>query len=434
MKRIAMDQLKAWKNSPDHKPLILQGARQTGKTWLIREFAKQEYSDCVFIDFMYDTQAQSIFEEDLDPARIIKVLELRTGKTITPGKTLLAFDEIQEAPRGLTSLKYFCEQAREYDVIAAGSYMGIALRKEGESFPVGKVDKITLRPMGFIEFVRATEGSLLADALQAADMQLLAQVSDKLTRKLKEYFVVGGMPEVVENFQAESDFTQVRRLQNQILEAYDADFAKHAPARILERMRLAWKSLPGQLARENKRFIYGAARPGARARDFEESLQWLIDYGAVHKIPRVSALRLPLASYEDMSAFKLFSCDTGLLGAQAGLEPAAILDGSLLFTEFKGALTEQYVEQELRLAGHSPAYWSGGNGKAETDFAIENSGKIVPIEVKANENLRSKSLRVAVEKFNLEKAVRTSLSGYRDEGWLTNIPLWAIGEIDALID
>ncbi len=434
MKRIAMDQLKAWKNSPDHKPLILQGARQTGKTWLIREFAKQEYSDCVFIDFMYDTQAQSIFEEDLDPARIIKVLELRTGKTITPGKTLLAFDEIQEAPRGLTSLKYFCEQAREYDVIAAGSYMGIALRKEGESFPVGKVDKITLRPMGFIEFVRATEGSLLADALQAADMQLLAQVSDKLTRKLKEYFVVGGMPEVVENFQAESDFTQVRRLQNQILEAYDADFAKHAPARILERMRLAWKSLPGQLARENKRFIYGAARPGARARDFEESLQWLIDYGAVHKIPRVSALRLPLASYEDMSAFKLFSCDTGLLGAQAGLEPAAILDGSLLFTEFKGALTEQYVEQELRLAGHSPAYWSGGNGKAETDFAIENSGKIVPIEVKANENLRSKSLRVAVEKFNLEKAVRTSLSGYRDEGWLTNIPLWAISGIDALID
>ncbi len=433
MERNAMKQLRDWKNSPDRKPLILQGARQTGKTWLIREFAEQEYDDCVFIDFMYDTQAQSIFKEDLDPKRIIKVLELRTGKAITPGKTLLAFDEVQEAPRGLTSLKYFCEQAREHHVIAAGSYMGIALRKEGESFPVGKVDKITLRPMGFVEFVRATEGSLLADALQAADIQLLEQVSDKLTRKLKEYLVVGGMPEVVGNFQASGDFTQVRHLQNQILEAYDADFAKHAPARILERMRLAWKSLPGQLARENKKFVYGAARPGARARDFEESLQWLIDYGAVHKIPRVSALRLPLASYEDLSTFKLLSCDTGLLGAQAGLDPAAILDGSRLFTEFKGALTEQYVEQELRLAGYSPAYWSAGNGKAETDFAIEESGRVVPIEVKANENLRSKSLRVAIDKFTLDKAVRTSLSGYRDEGWLTNIPLWAAGQIGALV-
>lgn len=433
MKRSAMDQLKAWKSNVNHKPLILQGARQTGKTWLIREFAEQEYDDCVFVDFMYDTQAQSIFEENLDPARIIKVLELRTGKVITPGKTLLAFDEIQEAPRGLTSLKYFCEQARKYDVVAAGSYMGIALRKEGESFPVGKVDRVTLRPMGFAEFVRATEGDPLADALQAADMQLLNQVSEKLIQKLKEYFVVGGMPEVVDSFKATGNFAEVRRLQGQILEAYDADFAKHAPAGILERMRLAWKSLPGQLAKENKKFIYGAARPGARARDFGEALQWTIDYGAAHKVPRVSALRLPLASYEDLSAFKLFCCDVGLLGAQAGVDPATVLNGSTLFTEFKGALTEQYVEQELQLAGYSPAYWSGGSGKAETDFAVEIHGKVVPIEVKASENLRSKSLHVAVEKFKLEQAVRTSLSGYRDEGWLTNIPLWAIGGIDALL-
>lgn len=433
MKRSAIDQLKAWKASKNHKPLILQGARQTGKTWLIREFAQQEYDDCVFVDFMYDAKAQSIFEEDLDPLRIIKILELRTGKTVTPGKTLLAFDEIQEAPRGLTALKYFCEQAREYDVIAAGSYMGIALRREGESFPVGKVDKITLRPMGFVEFVRATDGDPLADALQAADMQLLTQVSDKLTQKLKEYFIVGGMPEVVKNFKETGSLADTRRLQGQILEAYDADFAKHAPSGILERMRLAWKSLPGQLAKENKKFVYGAARPGARARDFEESLQWIIDYGAAHKVPRASALRLPLASYEDLSAFKLFCCDVGLLGAQAGLDPATVLSGSSLFTEFKGALTEQYVEQELRLAGHCPVYWSGGSGKAETDFAIEVNGKVVPIEVKANENLRSKSLRVAVDKFKLEKAVRTSLSGYRDEGWLANIPLWSIGQIGTLL-
>ncbi len=432
MRRELMDELIAWKNRPHHKPLILKGARQTGKSWLMDEFAAQEFESSVKFDFMSDITVRSVFEQDLDPRRIISQLELRSGRNITPGKTLLIFDEVQEAPRGLTALKYFCEQAPEYHVIAAGSYMGMAPRREGESFPVGKVDQLVLRPMGFTEFVRATSGDPLADTLLAADTNALAGVADLLEQRLKEYFVVGGMPEAVEAFRNGDGHGEVRRIQLNILSDYDADFSKHAPARILERMRLVWRSLPGQLARENKRFVYGAVRPGARARDLEEALQWLVDYGAVNRVSRVGALRTPLSGYEDLSAFKLFCLDTGLLGALSQLDPAAILEGSRLFTEFKGALTEQYVSQELIRSGFSPAYWSSDTGNAETDFAVELHGAAVPIEVKASENLKAKSLKVATEKFGLGRAVRTSLSPFRDEGWLVNIPLWEIGQISKL--
>lgn len=433
MRRDLMADLTAWKQRMNRKPLLLRGPRQTGKTWLMEEFGHEQFSSFVKVDFMYDASARTLFEQDLDPIRIIKQIELRSGAKINPKQTLLIFDEIQEAPRGLTSLKYFCEKAPEYHVIAAGSYMGIAVRREGESFPVGKVDELTVRPMGFCEFVRALDGDPAADALEQEDMQLLASISERLERRLKDYLVVGGMPEVVESFKNESNLREVRRLQSLILDAYDTDFSKHAPARIIERMRLVWRSLPGQLARENKRFVYGAARPGARARDFEESLQWLEDYGAVKKVPRVSALRIPVSSYEDLSAFKLFCADVGLLCALAGLDPAAVLDGSRIFTEFKGALTEQYVEQELRLAGFKPFYWSSQTGTAETDFAIQINENVIPIEVKAGENLQAKSLKVACEKFSLERALRTSLSPYRDEGWLVNVPLWALGHAEKLI-
>lgn len=432
MQRNVLLELTAWKNRADRKPLLLQGARQTGKTWIMREFARREYDDFVMVDFMFDERMHSLFEGDLDPVRIIRQIELLSGKTIEPGKTLLVFDEIQEAPRGLTSLKYFCEQAPQYHVIAAGSYMGIALRREGESFPVGKVDRVVLRPMGFGEFLRATAGDPLADALETGDMNMLAPLADMLNQRLREYLIVGGMPEVVDAFRQRGDFAEVRRLQQQILAAYDADFGKHAPARIIERMRLAWKSLPGQLAKENKKFIYGAVRPGARARDFEESLQWLVDYGIVRKVPRVSALRLPLAAYEDSGAFKLFCSDVGLLAALSDISSVAVLDQSRLFTEFKGALTEQYVAQELVLLGHNPVYWSSERGDAETDFCIAHNGAPTPVEVKAGENLRAKSLKVACGKFALDRAVRTSLSPYRDEGWLVNIPLWAISQIGKL--
>ena len=433
MKRKLMDKLIAWKNQDDRKPLILLGARQTGKTWLMEEFAKNEFDNYVKVDFMYEENMRSLFDQDLNPERIIKEIELRTNTRINPEHTLLIFDEVQEAPKCITSLKYFCEKARSYHVIAAGSYMGIAVRKKDVSFPVGKVNQLTLHPMCFSEFARAVKGDVLADVLDAADMESLASVSDVLTKCLKEYFVVGGMPEVVNSFKENSDFNYARTLQLHILDDYDADFSKHAPARILERMRLVWKSLPSQLARENKKFIYGALRSGARSRDFEESLQWLADYGVINKVSRVSALRMPLISYEDISAFKLFSLDVGLLGALASLDPASVLDGSRLFTEFKGAMTEQYVAQELCSKGHSLVYWSSDKGQAEVDFATSINGDILPIEVKAGENLQSKSLKVACNKFNLDRCVRTSLSQYRDEGQLVNIPLWAISSLDKLV-
>lgn len=433
MERLLMDELFAWKQRTNRKPLILFGARQTGKTWLMEEFGRRAYRDVVKIDFMFDERARDLFNQDLDPYRIISQIELRTGRTIDPENTLIIFDEVQEAPRGLTSFKYFCEQAPEYHVMAAGSYVGISLRRENESFPVGKVDLLTLHPLSFEEFVRAIAGNPLADALHRSDMGTLEGVSDLLERYLKLYFIVGGMPEVVASYVVEDDLSEVRRLQLQILSDYDADFSKHMPVRLLERTRLVWSSLASQLARENKKFVYGAVRPGARARDFEECIQWLVDYGAVHRVRRADALRLPLASYGDQSAFKLFCMDVGLLGALSRIDTDSILDGSKLFVEFKGAMTEQYVAQELVAQGFEPMYWSADGGTAEVDFAVEVGSSVVPIEVKAAENLKAKSMKVARDKFKFDRAARTSLAGYRDEGWLVNIPLWAIGGIRVLV-
>ena len=428
-----MDELVAWRRRKAKKPLLLYGARQTGKTWLMEEFGRREFDEVVKIDFMLDGLARGIFEQDLDPHRIIQAIELRAGRGIDPNRTLLILDEIQEAPRGITALKYFCERAPEYHVIAAGSYMGVSLRRTGESFPVGKVDTLTLHPLSFEEFLRAVAGNPLADALRRGDIEMLEVAADLLERHLKAYLVVGGMPEVVASYVSNGDLIGARHLQSQILAAYDADFSKHAPSRLLERMRLVWASLGGQLARENRKFVYGAVRPGARARDFEECIQWLIDYGTVHKVSRVSALRVPLAGYEDASAFKLFCVDVGLLGAMVDLDVRAVLEGSGLFTESKGAITEQYVEQELVAQGYTPVYWSSETGTAETDFVISRNGEPLPVEVKAGDNLRSKSMKVARDKFGFERGVRTSLAGYRDEGWLMNIPLWAIGAIDRLV-
>lgn len=434
MERTQMKDLLNWSNSADRKPLLLRGARQTGKTWLIDTFAQRQFQDVVKIDFMLDGRAASLFEPDLDPKRIIAQLELRHGRTIDPQKTLIFFDEIQEAPRGVTSLKYFCERARDYHVIASGSYMGISGLHPDPSFPVGKVQELTLHPLSFEEFLLATSGEPIARALSQGQMGALEGVADLLRERLKQYLATGGMPEVVSAFVETGDLRRARAVQQQIIAAYDADFGKHAPARILERMRLVWGSLPGQLARENKRFLYSAARPGGRARDFEEAIQWLADYGVTRKVNRVSALRVPLQSYEDLSIFKLFCLDVGLLGALCELNPRAVTEGSRLFTEFKGALTEQFVCQELVVHGHRPVYWSSEKGTAETDFAVGRPGEVVPIEVKAAENLRSKSLRVACDKFGLGRAVRTSLSGFRDDGWLVNVPLWAIGALDPILD
>lgn len=432
MERLIMQDLREWKTRPDRKPLLLQGARQTGKTWALQELGRQDFETAVTVDFLLDQSARSLFERDLDPHRIIRAIEVRCGQRIEPGRTLLVLDEVQEAPRGITALKYFCEQAPEYHVAAAGSYMGIELRRRRESFPVGKVDRLTLRPLCFQEFVRAVAGAPAAEALAEADMDLLADQSALFEGLLREYLAVGGMPQVVASYAALRNLVAARRLQLQIASDYSADFSTHAPTNLLERVRMVWESLPSQLARENKKFLYGAVRSGGRGRDFETCIQWLEDYGAARRVRRARALRLPLNGYEDPAAFKLFSVDVGLLGAMAGLDMRAVTEGSTLFTEFKGALTEQYVLQELVCAGLSPYYWSADSGTAEVDFAVECDGEVLPIEVKAGENLRSKSLRSAHDRFGLERCVRTSLSGYRDDGWLVNIPLWAIGSLQRL--
>lgn len=427
MKRTCYEKLIAWKESRNRKPLILRGARQTGKTWLLKELGTNAFDRLAYVDLSENVRARSFFDNDLDIDRIVLNLSIETRMRIEPGSTLIVLDEVQECPRALTSLKYFQQNAPEYHVAAAGSYLGVA-RHEGESYPVGKVTTIDLRPLDFLEFMDAVGEGMLADLLRSEGPRGVDDAfSHRMQELLREYLFVGGMPEVVRDFAQAHDFDEVRRLQRQILADFDADFSKHAPTRILERMRLVWSSLPAQLAKENRKFVYGVLRPGARAREFEESIQWLRDYGAVTKIPRVKALRTPLAGYDDVAAFKLFCLDTGLMGALAGLPVEVLVNGSALFTEFKGAYTEQYVCQQLVAQGYDPRYWSAERSDAEVDFAVDGYPAPVPIEVKAAENLKAKSLKSARERFGLLLSVRTSLSPYRDEGELVNLPLWGVG-------
>jgi predicted AAA+ superfamily ATPase len=427
-----MQEMVAWKARRKRKPLLLYGARQTGKSWLMAEFGRACYPKVAAIDLSDNERMRALFSGDYDIGRIVGGIGIETGLAVTPGDTLIIIDEIQEEPRAVTALKYFYEKAPDYHVVAAGSLMGVALHK-GTSFPVGKVDSLTLHPLDFPEYLAARGQELLADAVLQGRMGDIEPVfSKKLTGLLREYLFVGGMPEVVAEFAQHHDLTEARRIQQSILSDYDRDFSKHAPLRMLERMRLVWSSVPSQLAKENRKFLYGTVRPGARARDFEEAIQWLTDYGALRKVNRVAAIRSPLTAYEELAHFKLFALDVGLTSALAHLDARAVLEGSTLFTEFRGALTEQYVEQQLESAGLRPCYWSS-ESNAEIDLLVEVQGQPLPIEVKAGENLRAKSLKVAHQRFGLEKSVRTSLSPYRDEGWLTNIPLWAIRGIRPLL-
>ena len=433
MQRKLMNDLIAWKTSRNRKPLIIYGARQTGKTWLMKAFGSACYDTVANIDFTDNERMRSLFSGSFDISRILSQLAIEANVTITPDKTLIILDEIQEVPRALTALKYFYEKAPEYHIVAAGSLLGLALH-EDTSFPVGKVDSMILRPMSFTEFLHAMGREALAIAAEMADFdQLQPLFSDELTSYLKEYLVVGGMPEVVSDYSIHRDLREARRLQTNILRDYDRDFSKHVPIRILERVRLVWSSIPSQLSRENKKFLYGAVRQGARAKDLEEAIQWLVDYGVVRKVPLVSTIKTPLKSYASVSEFKLFALDIGLLGALAGLDAAVILQDLALFMEFKGALTEQYVEQQLETLDIEPFYWSSQTSSNEIDFVVDYANKTIPIEVKAKENLKSKSLKAVHEKFNVPVSVRTSLSGYRDEGWLINIPLWAIGSFQRIL-
>ena len=432
MYRIAIEKLLKWKKSKYRKPLIIEGARQVGKTWLMQEFGKQEYADTIYINFDSNPSMAELFAYDLNVDRLIMGLELFAGRKIDPDNCLLIFDEIQEVPRALASLKYFCERAPQYHIVCAGSLFGIALHL-GTSFPVGKVDFLKLYPLSFKEFLMATVQKQFADLLDRQDFQMITTFKQTYIDALKQYYYVGGMPEVVQNFADNKDFGEVREIQKRILYAYEQDFSKHAPNEIIPRIRMLWNSIPSQLAKENKKFVYGLVREGARAKEYETAIMWLSDCGLIHKVSRVNSVGIPLKGYEDLKAFKIFLVDVGILGCMAGLSPRTLLDGNSLFTEFKGALTEQYVCQQLKnIEDVDVYYYTNDRGSCEIDFVIDTGNQVVPVEVKAEVNLRAKSLKTYREKFSPEICVRTSMADYKKEEWLINLPLYAVGQVASI--
>ena len=426
MKRFLMDKLIEWKDKKYRKPLLLWGARQVGKTWLMKEFGTLYYKDFVYISFYNNSRMSSIFEEDYDVKRIINAIEVNQHVKITPGETLLIFDEVQNALNVVESLKYFCEDAPEYHIIAAGSLLGVSIH-EGISFPVGKVDELSLFPMNFREFLLAMGEDKLFEYLSDSDYDRINEFSGIYRELLKKYICVGGMPEVVDRFVMNRDYSEVRELQLSILSQYEGDFGKHISANDIPRIRMIWQSLPMQLAKENKKFFFRQVKAGARQKDFEKAIQWLVDAGLVYKVNKVQKPAMPLKSYVDFSAFKLFLMDVGLLGAMSELDIDSVIQGNVLFVEFKGALIEQYVHQQLISdTRYTPYYYSGEKSTYETDFLIQKGKDIVPIEVKAEINLKSKSLRAYCDKFSPTLAFRISSSDYIDQGWMKNIPLWCV--------
>ena len=397
----------------------------------MKEFGKQAYADTVYINFDSNSRMADLFSADLDTERLILGLELYAGRKINQDNTLLIFDEVQEVPRALASLKYFYENAPQYHIVCAGSLLGIALH-QGTSFPVGKVDFLKLYPLSFSEFLMATGNERFAELLKKQDYEMITSFRQTYIDALKHYYFVGGMPESVQSFAESKDFNEVRAIQKRILAAYEQDFSKHAPNEIVPKIRMLWNSIPSQLARENKKFIYGLVREGGRAREYETAIMWLSDCGLVHKVSRVNAAGVPLKAYEDLKAFKLFIVDVGLLGCMTGLRQRTLLDGDDLFVEFKGALTEQYVCQQLEtIEDLGIYYYTNDRSSCEIDFVVDTGEQIVPIEVKAETNLRAKSLKTYRERFEPELSVRTSMADYKKEDWLLNLPLYAIENITA---
>lgn len=429
MYRIAIEKLYQWKESKRRKPLIIEGARQVGKTWLMKEFGEKAYQDTIYINFDSNSRMSELFSEDLNVDRLIMGIELYAGKKIDPDHTLLIFDEVQEVPKALSSLKYFYENAPQYHIVCAGSLLGIALHG-GTSFPVGKVDFLNLYPLSFKEFLMATTGERFAELLENQDYQMVNAFKQTFIDALKQYYFVGGMPEAVESFVEEKDFNEVREIQKRILSAYEQDFSKHAPIEIVPKIRMVWNSIPSQLAKENKKFIYGLVREGGRAKEYETAIMWLCDCGLIHKVSRVNAAGLPLKAYEDLKAFKMFLVDVGLLSCMTGLRQRTLLDGNELFTEFKGALTEQYVCQQLKtIQDLDIYYYRNDRGSCEVDFVVDTGEEIVPLEVKAEVNLKAKSLKNYHEKYNPPISIRTSMADYKKEDWIVNLPLYAIEEL-----
>ena len=426
MQRFLMEELIQWKNKENRKPLILKGARQVGKTWLMKEFGRLYFKKVAYVTFYNNQRMKKVFDDDYDIERILININIETHTEVTPEDTLIIFDEIQEAPRALEALKYFCENASEYAVIAAGSLLGVAIHS-GISFPVGKVDSLELYPMNYREFLMAMGEEQLAELLKEGDCRSLGDFSEKYIFWLKNYYYVGGMPEIVRYYSEHKNYDEVRNMQNAILEQYENDFGKHTSTNELPRIRMVWNSIPLQLAKENKKFFFGKIKEGARAKDFELAIEWLQDCGLVTKVYKVNKPAVPLKAYIDFSSFKMYLLDVGLLGALSELDAESILEGNEIFVEFKGALTEQYVLQQIVSdTKFTPYYYAGQKSTYEVDFLVQKGRNIVPVEVKAEENLRAQSLKVYCEKFKPEYAVRLSMSNYREQEWMVNLPLYAI--------
>lgn len=427
MERFLMDDLVGWKNSARRKPLVLNGARQVGKTWLLMKFGARHFESVAYVNLDNNLGLASQFDVGYDLPRILLMIQAESGQRVIPGKTLVVLDEVQKCPKALTSLKYFCENAPELAVAAAGSLLGITFH-EGTGYPVGKVDMLDLHPLSFREFLDATGNPMLREVVDSGDKQLLGSLAAKFRELLKQYYFVGGMPEAVATFVESADLSAVRAVQEGVLFGYERDISRHLGAAGAERALSAWRSLPAHLGQENKKFVFGHIGEGARARDYRSAITWLTQAGIATRVPRVSKPGVPLSAYADESAFKLFSLDVGLLCALSRLDASSIVDGNALFTEFRGALTEQYVCQQLVSdCNLSPCYWSAENSRGEVDFLVQRGGRVYPIEVKAEENLRSKSLRAFSGRYPGTVPRRFSLSGFCDQGWMRNVPLYAIG-------
>ena len=433
MYRSVMEDLVSWKNRPDRKPLLLQGARQVGKTWLALELGRTAFAQVAHVVFLDNEPMKAVFEGSLSPARLLTAISAETSTRAGDPDVLIVFDEVQECPRALTALKLFCEQRPEVPIIAAGSLLGVALHG-GVSFPVGKVEHLYVHPMTFYEYLRATD-SALADILGASDLTLIDAFAERFIDSLKTYYYIGGMPEAVAAYARSGDFAESRRVQERLLFDYEHDFSKRATPLLAERIREVWRSAPSQLARENKKFVYTAVRPGARARNFEEAIGWLVDAGLLIRVNRASKPGLPLDAYRDLGAFKLYFLDVGLLGAASKLNVKTVVDGATLFEEFKGALTEQFVCQQLVATGKlAPCYWSAENSLGEVDFLYDYEGRVVPVEVKAETNLKGKSLSSFAKKYGIERSLRLSLAGFKDQGWVVNVPLYAVNLLPGVFE
>ncbi len=426
MERLVLQQLKEWKERKDRKPLIVNGARQVGKTWALREFAKREYAKEAYIICRKNELVEQVFKQDFNVERILLSLSAIIHVDITPGDTLIILDEVQEIPEAIEALKYFCENAPEYHIAVAGSLLGISLHHD-VSYPVGKVNEIDMYPMSYGEFLLAKGEKQCYQLLEEHNFEITNLLHEKYVDLLRQYYYVGGMPEAVKKYVETGALKEVRRIQKEILKGYERDFSKHSPKEQIERIKMVWKSIPSQLFKDNKKFIYGALRQGARAKDFEIAIEWLVDSGLLYKVPRCTKPALPLDIYEDFSVFKLYLLDIGLLGAMVNVDPAQILINNQIFSEYKGGMTEEYVLQEMKSRNISPIYYhKTDDSRLELDFAIQYKGKLLPIEVKAEGNVRANSLMTLLKTNPDLQAVRFSMLPYKKQEQLFCVPLYVI--------